>query len=81
MLSNLASVEHDYLIIVSNCVKSVGNGDDSCVLEPLSDHLLHESIGLHVKIRGGLVKEEDFISAEEYSCETNQLLLTKREEF
>ena len=59
----------------------MGNGDDSCVLEPLSDHLLHESIGLHVKIRGGLVKEEDFISAEKHSCETNQLLLAQGEEF
>ena len=58
----------------------MGYGDDSCVLEPLPNHLLHKSIGFHVKIRCGLVKEEDFVSTEKHSCEANQLLLTQGEE-
>ena len=71
LLSNFAPVDHNNPVIVRDCVEPVRYGDNSCVLEPLPDYLLHEGIGLHIEIGGGLIKEEDLVLSQKHSGEAD----------
>ena len=57
LLLYATSFHHDHLVVVSNCVESVGDCYHSCVCELLTNDFLDEGVCLHVDVRSGLIKD------------------------
>ena len=50
---------HDNLIVVCNCVESMGNRDDGGLIEFLLENFLDEVICSHVNIGGRFIEEKN----------------------
>lgn len=79
LLHDLAAIEHDDAVVVENALQAMRDGDDGLAAEVLSDHLLHDLVGVLVDRAGGFVQDENLAGVEERTCQTEELLLTLRQ--
>ena len=70
---------HNHLVVVGDSVQSVGDGDDSGVLELGVDTFLDEVVSFHVHVRCDLIKDQELVIAKQCSRQAQQLLLPHRE--
>ena len=75
-LLNSAPLHHHHLIIVSNCIEAVSDGNHCCAYKLPFDALLDKLICLHVHIRCGFIKDQELVVTKQCSRQTQQLLLT-----
>ena len=66
---------HNHLVVVSDGVQSVGDGDDSGVLELGVDALLDEVVGFHVHVRCDFIQDQELVVAKQCPRQAQQLLL------
>lgn len=53
-LDYAAGIQHDNLVIVENCFKLVGNGEDCVVAEPFPDNSLHDLVGYGIDTKSDM---------------------------
>jgi hypothetical protein len=68
-------LHHDNIVVVGDRIESMGDRDDSCVLELLLDYRLDEVVGLHVHVGSGLIQHNELVSTEQSTCQAQELLL------
>ena len=73
-----APAHHNHLVVVSDGVQSVGDGDDRGVLELGVDALLDEVVGFHVHIRFGFIQDQELVVPKQCLRQAQQLLLPHR---
>ena len=69
---------HNHLVVVGDSVQSVGDGDDSGVLELGVDTFLDEVVSFHVHVRCGFIQDQELVVAKQCPRQAQQLLLPHR---
>lgn len=69
----------EHFIALNDSVESVCNGQDRCASKLLTDQLLDRLLGHDIDVCGGLVKQDDFVVAEDGADDADELALSDTE--
>ena len=78
-LKDLTFTQDENLVGLNDGLKTMGNCDDSAMLELLRDQGLDLLLGYDIDVGSGFIKKDDLILTQNSTTDANQLLLTRTE--